>query len=146
MTEYLSGREFGVDLLIHPLTNKVVYSVVRDNGSVFHSEISKGKIVKYPKLLNIAYNIASKLNLSYVVNFDFKLDFYGSPKVIDINPRLPATSYLAFSSGVNMPLDSVYLALDMDVNSQVICFDKEVYSYRGFVAIDSKNRIVDHVL
>jgi carbamoylphosphate synthase large subunit len=146
LMEYLPGKEFGVDLMIHPHTNEVLYSIVRDNGHVFHSEVSRGKIIKNSALLNIARTIAAKLNLSYVVNFDFKLDKYGLPKIIDINPRLPATSYLGFSSGVNMPLDSVYLALGYDVNSEIECYDQELYSYRGFAVVDSNGCIVKHAL
>lgn len=134
-TEYLPGKEYGVDLLVHPNTNKIVSYIVRDNGDVFHSEISNGRIIEDEKLLDISKNIINELKLSYTINIDFKEDKHGEPKILEINPRLPATSYLAYSAGLNLPLYSIYLALGIDFNIE-INKNKRIFSYRNFKIID----------
>ncbi len=146
LSEYLPGKEYGVDILIHPITREIIKIIARDNGDVFHSEISNGKIIEYVEIINIAKDIVSCLNLSYTINIDFKLDKNNKPKVLEINPRLPATAFLPYSAGFNFPLYSVYLALGIDIPVKSISKDRKIFSYRGFAVINSENKIIDKAL
>jgi len=142
LSEYLPGKEYGIDLLIDPKTNKIIHFVTRDNGEVFHSEISNGKIINDERFIIIAEHIVSKLKLAYTINIDFKLDKDGNVKLLEINPRMPATSYLAFSAGFNFALNSIYLALGKSLDIKPLNTDRNIYSYRGFMVRDSSLKIV----
>lgn len=142
LSEHLSGKEYGVDLLLHPKSGKVLQAIVRDNGEVFHSEISNGKIINDNRFLEACNLVLSRLNLAYTINIDFKLNQNGEIKLLEINPRLPATSFLAFSGGFNFPLYSIYLALNMDIPQTSINSDRRIYSYRGFMVRNEKGEII----
>ena len=146
LSEYLPGKEFGVDMLVHPETHEIVNLVVRDNGTVFHSEISNGRIIQDEKLVEIAKIIAKELKLAYTINSDFKLDKNDNPKVLEINPRMPATSFLAYSAGLNLALTSIYMALGKEVKFDRIIEDRRIYSYRGFVVLDENGKVKDKAL
>lgn len=135
MTEYLPGKEYGVDLMIHPDTHEILGGVVRDNGVVFHSEVSGGRIIDDPEIYGIAEEIASSMSLAYTINMDFKMDEHKKPKLLEINPRLPATQQLAKAAGINMPVLSVKLALGMDVEIGTTHIGQKIYSYRDFLTM-----------
>ena len=145
LSEYLPGKEMGVDLLLDPKSNKVIKGIVRDNGDVLFSEVSNGFIVEEKKLLSMATEIAEEIGLSYVVNFDFKYDYNGEPKLLEINPRMPATSYLATASGLNLPLLSIYLAMNINFDLKPLKRDLRIYSYRGFMVINDLNNSLKQV-
>ena len=74
ISEYLPGKEYGVDLFIDPYTRKVVTGIVRDNGIVKHSSVDNGRITKYDELYLLASKIVEELGLIYTVNLDFKMN------------------------------------------------------------------------
>jgi len=141
LTQYLPGKEYGVDLLIDPRTNEVISGIVRDNGEVELSGISRGELVTDQRLFATAKYVAEKLKLSYAVNIDFKLDENSKSKMLEINPRLPATCYLATAAGLNLPLLSVYLALGREFETPKIKPGLRIYSYRGFIVVGDDNEI-----
>ena len=142
LTEFVSGREYGVDLLLDPKTHKVITGIVRDNGDVTLSSVNNGKIIKNQELFRIAKYIAEKLRLSYAVNIDFRAGGNGEYKMLEVNPRLPATSFLATSAGINLPLLSIYLCLGKIFNITQIKGNFKIYSYRGFIVINN-NKIIN---
>ena len=146
LSEFVPGDEMGIDLLVHPETHKIVDFVVRSNGEVFHSEISNGKIIEDPRLIEIAKKITTELNLAYTINIDFKMDQNGNPIMLEINPRLPATSFLALCSGLNLPLNSIYLALGKPIKRSTKISSRNIFSYRGFVVTDENQSIVNKAL
>jgi carbamoyl-phosphate synthase large subunit len=143
LSEYLPGREYGVDLLLDPETHKVISGLVRDNGDVELSGVSRAELVENDELFATAKYVAEKLGLSYAINIDFKLDDKNKPKIIEVNPRLPATSYLATAAGLNLPLLSVYLALGREVGSARLKRGLRLYAYRGFIVVNDNGEIED---
>lgn len=141
LTEFLPGKEYGVDLFIHPASGEITASFVRDNGDVFHSEISNGRLIEGKKFLEVAVFIVKQLKLAYTINIDFKLDKHGDIKLLEINPRMPATSYLVYTAGFNLPLYSVYAALGRELPAFKINADRRIFSYRSFLVVDGKNEI-----
>lgn len=142
VSEYLPGAEFGIDLLVHPKTHEIIQAFTRDNGDVFHSEISNGHLIDNPQFLEIARRILKELKLAYTINIDFKLDKEGQIKLLEINPRMPATSYLAYSAGFNFALASIKLALGEEVLPSDVQSDRHIYSYRGFLVRDKNGKVV----
>jgi carbamoyl-phosphate synthase large subunit len=137
LTEYLPGREYGIDLLLDPVSHKTITGIVRDNGYVTLSSVDSGRIVEHNEMYEVGKYIAESLGLSYAINIDFKLDSKGEPKMLEINPRLPATSFLAVTAGLNLPLYSVYLALGRQFSFPSRRHNLKIYSYRGFIVTDS---------
>ncbi len=145
LTEYLPGKEYGVDLLLNPGTHRVIAGIVRDNGEVELSGVSRGELVEDDRLFAIAKYVAETLKLSYAVNIDFKLDGNQAPKIIEVNPRLPATLYLATAAGLNLPLLSVYLALGREIRVPRVATGLRIYSYRGFIVVGANNEVLGNV-
>lgn len=142
LTEYLPNKEYGIDLIFDPQTNKLLKTFIRDNGSVSLSEISGGKSIKTDMFNDIIKAVSEKLKLAYSINIDIKLDENNNPKILEINPRLPATSYLAYKAGFNMSLDSIYLALGKSLKYNKTKDGLSIFSYRGFMVVEGKNGIV----
>lgn len=136
MSEYLPGKEYGIDLLIDPENHMPVAKFVRDNGDVSLSEVSGGKAIETDRFDDLIYEICNKLKLSYAINIDLKLNEEGNAKLLEINPRLPATAYLAYKCGLNLPLASIYMALGEKMQIGRVMTGYSIYSYRGFVVIE----------
>ncbi len=142
LTEYLPNKEYGIDLVFDPTNNKLLKTFIRDNGSVSLSEISGGKSIKTDMFDDIIKAVSEKLKLSYSINIDIKFDENNKPKILEINPRLPATSYLAYKAGFNMALDSIHLALGKSLKHNKIKDNLSIFSYRGFMVVEGNNSII----
>ncbi len=142
VTEYLPNKEYGVDLLYHPETHGFVQKFIRDNGEVNLSEVSGAQNIQTDKFDAIIDMVSTTLKLSYSVNIDIKLDERNEPKMLEINPRMPATSYLAYKSGFNMALGSVYLALGKVVQPTDLIDGLSIYSYRGFIVTNAQGKVL----
>jgi hypothetical protein len=55
---------------------------------------------------------------------------------------MPATSYLAYKSGFNMALGSVYLALGKVVQPTDLIDGLSIYSYRGFIVTNAQGKVL----
>jgi len=136
VSEYLPGEEWGVDGLINPNTHKFVSVSTRKNTNLNLSIPIACTITKNEKLQEIAQFIASKFKLAYSMNFDFKYTKDDVPKLLEINPRLSASCILAVKAGVNLPLLSVDLALNKDVEIKYPREGISVYFYRDAFFIE----------
>lgn len=147
LQEYLPGQEWEVDLLLDPITHKVICGSLRKESEVVLSAAQKVVFTKHPKkVLDIGKHIAEKLQLSYVINLSIKLDESGRPKATEINPRLGAGMFLPISAGLNYPLLAVYLALGIKVDLPKLKEGLVSYIYRGFLILDDNKNIIDQTL
>jgi len=142
ISEFLPGSEIGVDLFFEPTGNRLRSTFVRDNGVVVHSEISAARCISNAELTPLIAAVAQRLPLSYAANFDIRTDRQGRPKVMDVNPRLPASAYLAIRSGLNLPLMSIRSALGKDVDFPAARQNLKMYSYRGFIVVDESTESI----
>ncbi len=143
LQEYLPGGEYGVDLLLDPVTHKVMESIVRDSGSVTLSSVDKTIMTEHSEILKVCKYIAEELKLSYSINMAVKLDENGKPKIMEVNPRLPATAFLAVSAGLNLPLLSVYLAMNRKIDVPKLKEGLILYVYRGFLIVDNRGKVIN---
>ena len=80
---------------------------------------SYNETVDYPEIEEISKIILTKLNWVGFADLDFIVDkFTSEPKLIEINPRIPACIHSAFVSGINFPEIIVYDTLDKEIPNQ----------------------------
>ena len=98
--EFLPGREYTVDVFCG--LDSIPYNVViRERLQVKAGISSKGKIIINPFIERICKELCVYLNLKGPICIQLKEDKYGSPKIIEVNPRLGGGTYFSTLSGVN---------------------------------------------
>ncbi len=107
--EYLPGDEYSVDVLCDEGKSLVVIPRIRNTIKLGICFI--GTTEKNEKLIEFSKRIISHLRLSYCINLQFKFAKDGTPKLLEINPRVSGTIILCAGAGVNLPYLAVKLAL-----------------------------------
>ncbi|MBX2867599.1 MAG: ATP-grasp domain-containing protein [Acidiferrobacterales bacterium] len=99
---YLPGKEFSVDVFVNK-SGKAIAKVVRERIKVDSGIAVISQTLVDEKISDMAAKIATHLGIRYVANVQLKMDEYGQPRLLEINPRFPGTMPLTVASGVNMP-------------------------------------------
>lgn len=111
--QLLPGREFSVDVLCDP-GGKVVAAVPRERLKVDSGVAITSRVLKCTRLQSYASAVARCIGLTGVANIQFKEDFAGIPRLLEVNPRFPGTMSLTVAAGVNMPLLALQHTLGYD--------------------------------
>lgn len=144
LQEYLPGREWEVDLLLNPVTHKMICGGLREESEVVLSAADKVIFTESPKeVLDIGKYMAEELKLSYTVNLSVKLAEDGTPKATEINPRSGTGMILPISAGLNFPLWSVYLAKNRGFNIPELKRGLRKYMYRGFLIVNNDGVVIN---
>jgi len=98
--EYLPGQEYTVDVLCD-MYNNVLSVVVRKRVQVKAGISTKGEIVRDSYIEDLCTRISKHLNIKGPVCIQLKNDINGTPKFVEINPRLGGGTYFTTLSGVN---------------------------------------------
>jgi len=113
--EYLPGKEYTIDCF----TNKhgdLLFSGMRERVQVKMGITFRSKEVELTETVkNIASTINSKLKFKGLWFFQLKEDSNGELKLLEVSTRTAGTMGFFRHKGVNLPLLSIYDALDMDV-------------------------------
>jgi carbamoyl-phosphate synthase large subunit len=107
--EYLPGEEYDVDVLAQ--RGQMLIAIPRKNEMMLWGMSLLCRAEKHDGLISLAREIMFSLKLSYVISLTFKFSRDGTPKIIEINPRVPASIIAAIGSGVNLPYLAVKIAL-----------------------------------
>lgn len=129
LTEFLPGEEWGIDIFVNPVNAEKIIAT-RNNGLVLSSAIKVGKLERNDSLIAIGEKITNKLAFKYILNIDIKFDSNNHPKIIEINPRVPATIKLLSKAGNNLPLLSVKAALGEKCEIKPVEYGKKIYFYK----------------
>lgn len=106
--EYLSGKEYSVDVLIHE--GKVVTAVPRERTGVSSGIVLDGKVVFNEELIHAATQITEELADNGFLNLQFfKTD--DGYKLTDVNARFCGSQVMSLGADVNFP----YLYLQYNV-------------------------------
>lgn len=125
--EYLPGDEYSVDVLA---MGESVGPVVPRTRSRTRAGITfEGTVEENEDLIDAAGSICRELGLEYNINLQFKYDGSGTPKVIEINPRVSGTIVMCVGAGVNLPALGVKYALGEPVPPQEIKWGTEMVRY-----------------
>ena len=80
------------------------------------SNTLKSRIERTPQIDEAVTDINEEFGFEYNINYEFKFDDDGIPKVFDLNPRLAASTAVFRSVGVNLPYLSIRSALGEEVS------------------------------
>lgn len=86
-------------------------AVVRTELVRLYAMSTVGEVVDEPEIEAVGVAMAEALGFEYTVNVEMGLDRAGQPKLVEINPRFPATIDHTLMAGCNMPLWTVCAAL-----------------------------------
>jgi len=141
--EYLPGEEYSVDVLA---MGDDVGPVVPRSRAVTRAGITfEGTVEERADLIEEATAISEELGLRYNVNVQFRYDAEGTPKVIEINPRVAGTIVMCVGAGANMPYLGVKHALGEDLPEVDVAWGTEMTRYwqELFRAPDGRTYHVD---
>lgn len=133
VAEYLPGNEYSVDVLCKE--KRVYATIVRKRYSAIGGSSKVAEVVDEEDLKMLSINLAQALKLTYVVNLQWRRDAKGTPKIMEINPRIPATIHQTIKAGVNMPYLAVKLALNEEITIPKEQLGTMVIKYYGSVFI-----------
>jgi carbamoyl-phosphate synthase large subunit len=134
VSEYLPGSEYSVDAF---MGKKVAVAIPRLRKEIVNG-ISFRTSLEYRKdIMENTLKAARALGLSYAFGFQFKLDNFGVPKVLECNPRVQGTMVASLFSGVNVIWMSVREAIHQPLDSVPRVLQKsEFYRYWGGLALN----------
>ena len=107
--EYLPGDEYSVDVVA--MGDSVGPVIPRSRQRTRAGISFAGTVERREELIEAATEICQQLGLRYNVNIQFKYDGDGTPKVIEINPRVAGTIIMGVAAGANLPYLAVKHAL-----------------------------------
>lgn len=125
--EYLPGTEYSVDVLCRE--SEVAPVIPRSRATTRAGITFAGTVTQDTQLIEQARAICDELNLRYNVNLQFKLDAEGTPKLIEINPRVSGTIIMCVGAGANLPYLGVTHALGESVPDPEIAWGTEMVRY-----------------
>lgn len=108
--EYLSGKEYSVDVLSKK--NDVVAVVPRTRDLMRTGITFIGTVENNKEIISYSRKLSEKLGLEYAHGYQFKLDDEGIPKIIECNPRIQGTMVLSTFAGANIIYGALKMALD----------------------------------
>lgn len=118
--EYIpqGGLQYKADLFLdttHKLKAAIVYSKLRyfpiNGGSSLIN-----RTVRHPQIIENAYALLAAMNWYGFADFDFITDPRdGTPKLMEINPRIPASFRITLVAGIDFPYMIAKLALGEEI-------------------------------
>lgn len=109
LAEYLPGAEYSVDVLCDQ--GIALQTVVRERLATLYGLATHAVVTQLPAAAQIAGRVVELLGLHHVVNVQLRCDQAGTPRLLEVNPRIPGTIGLTVAAGVNMPYLAVKQAL-----------------------------------
>lgn len=116
LMEYLPGTEYSVDVLAYHGEAKII--IPRERIAVVDGKCVASRLVNHRELIDCARKIVSAFHLSYIVNLQFKENVLGQPKLLEVNPRVPAGLALDLAGGVNMFEEALNLIYKGEVSQK----------------------------
>lgn len=110
--EYLPGSEYSVDSLVKNGASLIVVPRRRLETKLGISSV--GVVEKNEEVIEIAEKINKAFKFNYNINVQLKYGVDGTPKLVEINPRVSGTICLSSKAGPNLPYLAIKQALDED--------------------------------
>jgi carbamoyl-phosphate synthase large subunit len=107
--EYLPDARYSVDVFLDG--GRARCAVVRTETTRIYDMATRGTIIEDRGVKDLGIAVAEGLGLDFTVNVQIGRDRDGRPRLIEVNPRFPATIDHTVQAGCNMPLWTVLAAL-----------------------------------
>ncbi|MCF8566739.1 ATP-grasp domain-containing protein [Alicyclobacillus tolerans] len=114
--EFLPNEEYSVDLFANE--GDVMVAVPRRRDRMVNGITTRGTIEKDQQVIDTATAAVRSLGLHGNIGVQVRKDANGTPKVIEVNPRLQGTTVHSTAAGVNLPLLAVKLALGLPIQPE----------------------------
>lgn len=108
--EYLPGPEYSVDSLVKNGESLIIVPRRRVETKLGVSSV--GVVERNEEVMELAREINEIFKFDYNINIQLKYSANGTPKLIEINPRVSGTICLSSMAGPNLPYLAIKLALD----------------------------------
>lgn len=122
ITEFLPGREFTVDCLSDH-SGALLYAAGRERLRIANGISVRSSRIQDARLRSIAENINKALSFKGAWFFQLKERADGQLVLLEIAPRIAGTMGLSRAYGVNLPLLSLFIALDKPVSVEENNYD-----------------------
>jgi carbamoyl-phosphate synthase large subunit len=119
VTEYLPGEQWECDTLCYD--GKLLNCVTRRNIRMLWGMCAVTHILENNLLYEYCKIIVERLNLSYIINIEFREDSSGQLKILEINPRVNGTVLAPLYAGNNHGK----MAIDLLMGNNVIVSKNE---------------------
>lgn len=130
--ERLYGPVHDLDMLakdgkpIHIIARKRINSVYPNAGHT---------IVDDERLMSIGKKVIESFNLSWLYDCDLMFDKNGSPKVIEINPRMSGSTSVSIEAGVPLLHGVINLYLNKEIEEITTPFNTKVVPFKDLKRI-----------
>lgn len=125
--EFMPGEEYSVDVLAKKGEAQIIIPRTRDRiilGASF-----AGKTVNEAEIISLSKKIVKGLNLDGVVGIQFRRDKNGTPKVLEVNPRVHGAVVLSFAAGANLVELAIKNILGIKWENPKINWDTKLIRY-----------------
>ena len=99
VTEYLPGHEYSVDVF---MGQKCQFAIPRLRENIRSGISFSNRLEHHQDMEEWSLQVAEHIGLRYAVGFQYKLDRFGTPKVLESNPRIQGTMVASMYSGANI--------------------------------------------
>jgi carbamoyl-phosphate synthase large subunit len=139
--EYLPGDEWDVDVLCRD--GEAVVVATRHNLEMMGAGAMRSALEPSETLASLATEIIGELGLNAVVNFAFRSDRRGDPKLLEINPRIPSSILCAMAGGLNLVSLAVRQALGERLEAAEPEWGGQFLRHFQSVMVDESGAVVD---
>ncbi len=136
--EFLSGKEYSVDILANNGDAQIIIPRTRDKvllGASFW-----GQVVKEKEIIECSKNIVEGLNLSTIVGIQFIKDRKGALKALEVNPRIHGAALLSVAAGADLVLLAIKNALGENWKKPKIKWGTKLFRYFDEIYQDEKGK------
>lgn len=132
VTDHLPGEEYSVDVL---KSKKSITVVPRKRVTIRSGITFNGLIEKNNQIIEISRILCEILGLSYCFGFQFKLDEFNVPKLLECNPRVQGTMVMSTIAGANIIYGAIKTALNESIPDFDIHWGSSFHRYWGGIGI-----------
>lgn len=120
--EYITGKEFGVDVFNDLNANRLV-TVAKEKVAMRSGETDAATVVDNLLIQNLANNLGSKLGHIGNLDIDILLDDLGNPYILEFNARFGGGYPFSHLAGVNFPALLIQMAKGEEIESKHLKYE-----------------------
>ena len=113
--DFLPGVEYSVDMLCSG--GKTLFCVPRTRDKMIGGISVAGRLDRNFGLIAFCIQLAQALELDGPIGMQWREDAEGTPRLLEINPRLQGTTSALALAGINLPVQAVRLAMGEALSS-----------------------------